>query len=88
MKGAHCYAVDISAMMLQVVQRLAERFGVELRTHVMPAEELDFDDNAFDYVYAANLLHQLDPADALSEMRRVTEPGEKSVSGTHSNTIP
>ena len=44
----------------------------------MNAMEIDFPDNTFDIVYAANLLHHLpEPTMALREMHRVLKPGGK-----------
>jgi ubiquinone/menaquinone biosynthesis C-methylase UbiE len=75
LQGAECHAVDSSHGMMEVVDRLAARFGVMVRNHVMDAEHLEFDDNSFDVVYAANLLHHVDSAIALREMHRVVKKG-------------
>jgi ubiquinone/menaquinone biosynthesis C-methylase UbiE len=38
---------------------------------------IDFPDNSFDIVYAANILHHVNPQAALLEMYRVVKPGGK-----------
>jgi ubiquinone/menaquinone biosynthesis C-methylase UbiE len=39
--------------------------------------DMDFPDNSFDIVYAANILHHVNPKIALQEMHRVVKPGGK-----------
>ncbi|NJL01110.1 MAG: class I SAM-dependent methyltransferase [Spirulinaceae cyanobacterium SM2_1_0] len=78
-RGANCVATDLSPGMVQVACQLAERHGISIEGHVANALALDFPDNSFDIVYAANLLHHIpDPRLALSEMHRVLVPGGKA----------
>ena len=77
LKGAHCIAADYSPGMLETAQRLARKYDVEIETKCINAEEIEFPDNSFDYVYAANLLHHVRPETALREMHRTCKPGGK-----------
>jgi len=75
LNGARCIATDYSAGMLDTTQLLARKYGVEIETKCMNAEDIEFPDNTFDCVYAANLLHHVRPATTLQEMHRVCKPG-------------
>jgi ubiquinone/menaquinone biosynthesis C-methylase UbiE len=78
-KGAHCTATDYSAGMVEKALKLAAANGVHIEARTMNAMEIEFADNTFDIVYAANLLHHLpDPKMALREMHRVLKPGGKA----------
>jgi SAM-dependent methyltransferase len=57
--GADVTSVDISEGMLQVVDRLAARYRVRVRTGKFDIEKLSFEDK-FDIVYAGNLFHHID----------------------------
>ncbi|MBD2577355.1 class I SAM-dependent methyltransferase [Oscillatoria sp. FACHB-1406] len=79
LKGAHCIATDYAPGMVEVARQLAEKNGVQIEAKTANAMALDFPDNTFDIVYAANLLHHLpDPQMALREMHRVLKPGGKA----------
>lgn len=75
--GARCTCIDYSPGMVETAGRLAARYGVAVEGKVMNAMVLDFPDNSFDIVYAANLLHHVDPLPMLREMHRVVRPGGK-----------
>ncbi len=76
--GADCVAADLSSGMVRQALRLAELHKVTVQGHVMNAGKLDFPDASFDVVYAANLLHHVDPGATLREMHRVLKPGGKA----------
>lgn len=77
LQGANCVATDYSPGMLETAQLLARKYQVEIETKCINAEEIEFPDNSFDCVYAANLLHHVRPETALQEMHRVCKPGGK-----------
>ena len=65
---------DICPDMLERVPKMAR--GAEIRTVVMPADRLAFDDNSFDIVVVNSALHHFPNVDAaLNEMKRVGKPG-------------
>ncbi len=74
-KGARCTAGDYSPEMLQTAKRLAKRYGVHVETKIVNAMQLDFDEGAFDIVYASNVLHHVNPEIALVEIYRILKPG-------------
>ncbi|NWF59122.1 MAG: methyltransferase domain-containing protein [Fischerella sp.] len=76
-KGAHCIASDISSGMVETALKLADKYGVKVDGKVINAMNIDFPDNSFDIVYAANILHHVNPKLALQEMYRVVKPGGK-----------
>jgi ubiquinone/menaquinone biosynthesis C-methylase UbiE len=76
--GAHCVASDYSPGMVEVALRLAESNGVSVEGRVINAMAIDYPDNTFDIVYAANLLHHIpDPLLTIREIHRVLKPGGK-----------
>jgi SAM-dependent methyltransferase len=80
LRGADVTAVDLSAGMLEVTRRVADRYGVAVHCRRQNAERLTFDANTFDIVYAANLLHHVDLDTCLAEAGRVLKPDGRFVS--------
>ncbi len=79
MQGAEVTALDISPGMLNVVERVAEKRGVAVKTVVGSATDLSvFADASFDVVYGANMLHHVEIVACLDEVRRVLCPGGKA----------
>ncbi len=75
-KGADVVATDLSPGMLKVVEEVARLHKTKVATAVASADDLSaFPDASFDVVYAANLLHHVDIAACLDEVRRVLKPG-------------
>ncbi len=72
-------AADVSASMLNVAAEAARKKGLtNVETRVMNAENLTLDADSFDAVICRMALMLFpDPAKALTEMRRVVEPGGK-----------
>ena len=70
-QGACVTASDISSGMVDLAVKVAEYHNVKIDSVVCSAEELPFEDNSFDIVYAANVLHHVDIKKALSEIKRV-----------------
>jgi SAM-dependent methyltransferase len=76
LQGAEVVATDISPEMLKVVEQVAEGHGTQLETKVCSAEDLaDFEDDSFDAVFGANLLHHIEIESCLKEVKRVLKPG-------------
>ena len=75
LQGAHCVASDWSPEMVRAARSLAEMNQVKIDARVIDAMDIDFPDNTFDIVYAANILHHVDPHQALTEIHRVLKPG-------------
>lgn len=73
--GAEVVATDISARMLDIVGQLAANHGVEVKTQKAEVEQMPFADNAFDLVYASNVLHHVNIPKAVEEIQRVLKPG-------------
>lgn len=77
-RGAHCVASDYSPGMVDVALKLAAQHGVSIEGQVINAMEIDYPDNSFDIVYAANLLHHIpEPMVTIREIHRVLKPGGK-----------
>jgi ubiquinone/menaquinone biosynthesis C-methylase UbiE len=74
-KGGDVVATDISTGMLQVTQQLASKHNVNLETKQSTTYKIEFPDEIFDIVYAANLLHHVDIKAALKEIHRVLKKG-------------
>lgn len=74
--GAEVTALDISPGMLDVISRVAASKGLDVKTVVGSATDLSaFDEESFDVVYGANMLHHVDISACLAEVRRVLKPG-------------
>ena len=74
--GANCVAADYSPGMVDVALRLGTANGVTVEGKVINAMAIDYPDNTFDIVYAANLLHHIpDPLLTIKEIHRVLKPG-------------
>ena len=74
-KGAQVTATDISKGMLEVVNKVAQKHNVEVFTKQSYSHQIDFDDETFDIVYAANLLHHVDIELTILEVFRVLKNG-------------
>ena len=59
LKGARCTATDYSSRMVEQALKLAAANGVQIEGRTMNAMEIEFPNETFDIVYAANLLHHL-----------------------------
>lgn len=79
-KGATVTATDISGELLKVVQRVASLHKVRVNTKQCYSHSLDFEDDTFDIVFAANLLHHVDIEATLKESQRVLKKGGAFVS--------
>lgn len=75
--GGRVTGIDLSDVSVDICRREAERQGVTESTRflVMDAEQLEFDDDSFDYIVCAGVLHHLDLPRAYAELARVLRPG-------------
>lgn len=78
-KGADVTATDLSGKMLEVVKQMAIRHETSLQTAKCSATDLPFEDEAFDIVYGANVLHHVDTEICVAEALRVLKPGGEFV---------
>ncbi|MFO1463217.1 MAG: class I SAM-dependent methyltransferase [bacterium] len=79
LQGAEAVATDISSGMVEVVHRVADKYGVAVKAHRMTAEQIDYPDQSFDVVYGNGVLHHVDFHKAVAEASRVLKPGGKAV---------
>jgi len=79
LKGADTVATDISTGMIDVVHRVAAKYGVKVEAMKMTAETLEFPDASFDMVYGNGVLHHVDFHKAVQEASRVLKPGGKAI---------
>jgi ubiquinone/menaquinone biosynthesis C-methylase UbiE len=79
-KGALVTATDLSGGMLALAEQVAQKHGVSITTVKCSADKLPFDNQRFDVVYAANLLHHVDIEITLQEAHRVLKPGGVMIS--------
>lgn len=67
--------INISEAELEHGVTAAEQTRVKPKFHIMDAHSLDFEENSFDVVFGKAILHHLDYAVALDEIKRVLKPG-------------
>jgi 2-polyprenyl-3-methyl-5-hydroxy-6-metoxy-1,4-benzoquinol methylase len=78
--GVDVVAVDLSADHLARLEAYARQEGVTARTVQADAASLPFDDDAFDVVFLASVVHLVpDPSPILREAERVCRPGGRIV---------
>ena len=76
LKGAEVTSTDLSPKMIECTQALARRYGVQVSTAVGAAEALKLEDDHFDFIYVANLVHHVqDKAALFHGLNRVLKPG-------------
>lgn len=74
------HATDLSTEMVRRTRANAAQTRVDVHLALNDAERLPYADNSFDLVVARGALHHLpDPLGALSEIRRVLEPGGTAI---------
>lgn len=63
LNGAEIIAADISPRIAHFAKELAKRYKVTIKFIISAAEELNFEDESFDFIYCANLIHHLPISD-------------------------
>lgn len=78
-KNAKVHGIDISDIAIKAAQDEAKKRNVPIDFRVMNAERLEFPAETFDIVCGSSILHHLDLAKAVREIRRVLKTGGKAV---------
>ena len=75
--GYETYGFDIAPANVAKAEELARRYNLAERTHfaVGLAEKLDYPSNHFEMVVGVDILHHVDIAQAMAEVRRTLKPG-------------
>jgi ubiquinone/menaquinone biosynthesis C-methylase UbiE len=72
--------VDLTEYAIKSTTSRFERFGLEGTLRRMDAEELDFPDNSFDFIWSWGVIHHSSNTDRiLKQMHRVLRPGGQSI---------
>jgi ubiquinone/menaquinone biosynthesis C-methylase UbiE len=71
--------INISETELENGRQKARACGYDIDFRLMDAHKLAFPDNSFDVVFGFGILHHLDYAAALDEIRRVLRPGGRMI---------
>jgi 2-polyprenyl-3-methyl-5-hydroxy-6-metoxy-1,4-benzoquinol methylase len=75
-QGAKVLASDISEKMVQNAKRLAHHYGAEIDGVVVSANHLDnIENETFDFIYAGNLLHHVDIAMCINNLKPKLKQG-------------
>lgn len=80
-KGARVEAIDISPEMIRVTKELAKLHKVSKRVNprCIVAENLDYPDNYFDFIFGNGALHHIDLRKSIPKIYRVLKPSGKAV---------
>lgn len=73
--GANVYAFDLSPESLAIAKKNAERYGVTVQFGEMPAEKLAYPTAYFDVIVARDIMHHVNIAETMAELRQVAKPG-------------
>ncbi|OHB97746.1 MAG: hypothetical protein A2W74_10070 [Planctomycetes bacterium RIFCSPLOWO2_12_38_17] len=79
LKGAKVTAVDISAEMLKITEKLSNQYGVNVITIRSVVEKLEFPNSSFDYVFGNGVLHHVQLNQSIKEIKRVLKPNGKAI---------
>lgn len=79
--GAFVYGIDISEQSIKTSKQLLTGAGYGDRSKhlVMDAEKLEFEDDFFDVIVCAGVLHHLDLSSAYREISRVLKPSGRVI---------
>ncbi len=71
LNGARVTSLDLSSGMLKATSSLAQKYRVEVETHLATAESINLSsDQNFDIIYAGNLLHHVDIESVLKQFKK------------------
>lgn len=77
--GARVTGFDVSPDLLKVAHKRATEYGASPHFDICPAERLPYPDASFDLVVFLDILHHVDIAPSMAEIRRVLRPGGRIV---------
>ena len=78
--GANTYGIDIAAQAIEFAKKNFAWRDLNANLQVMDGEQLDFEDNRFDFVYCHTVLHfTTSPAAMIAEDKRVLKPGGQAL---------
>jgi ubiquinone/menaquinone biosynthesis C-methylase UbiE len=77
--GASVTGIDISDVAIQKARQMAIIEEIDIDFRVGNCEQLDFDDQSFDLICGAGVLHHLNLNKAFHEVARTLTPGGKAV---------
>lgn len=78
--GALVSAFDLSPDIIDIARhRAALHDGIQVEYATMAAEKLDYPDDTFDLVFFVDILHHVDIAATMREVRRVAKPGARVI---------
>ncbi len=85
-KGKKVIGIDLSTTQINLARKNRKK---NTEFMVADAENLKFEDNYFDYIFATNILHHVpNPVKALKECRRVLKPNGKIITMDPNKTSP
>lgn len=74
-RGAHVLGIDVSSELVAFAEQRLRQAGLTAELKVGSAYSLEIADESVDVIFCASVVHHLNTAAAVSEMRRVLKPG-------------
>jgi len=77
-QGAIVTAIDVSAGMLSLAERLAKHHGVSIETRQVNTDRIPAENDEFDYIYGNGVLHHVPLDTAMPEIARILRPAGRA----------
>ncbi len=78
--GCQCYGIDLADKHVELAKQVFQIYNRQASIQKGNAENLDFPDEYFDYIYSNGVIHHTPtPQNAVNEAYRVMKPGGKGV---------